>query len=206
MSEFRALSMGQYGHNNQPSHHILYLFAMLGEAETTQKHVREVLDRAYGPDFFAGDEDNGEQGAWFVLSALGLYSAAPGASANYVLGSPIFKHVQIHRKRNADGSVAVTHLEDVIQEITKEIVARRQLNGVTSTTSSANIRGGNGGSSSGSNAGAVEARPQAIEDKLAVSSGKRSAIYYNNDDSRDVLDIIAPKTGPNAVKVCLYAG
>jgi putative alpha-1,2-mannosidase len=30
MVEFRALAMGQYGHNNQPSHHILYLFAMLG--------------------------------------------------------------------------------------------------------------------------------------------------------------------------------
>jgi hypothetical protein len=180
--------MGQYGHNNQPSHHILYMFAMLGEAETTQKYVREVMDRAYGPDFFAGDEDNGEQGAWFVLSALGLYSTAPGASANYVLGSPIFKHVQVHRKRNADGSVAVTHLEDVIQDITREVVSRRQVNGGASVAS---IRG----------AAAVEARPQAIDDKLASSSGKRSAIYYNNDDSSEILDIIAPRTGPNAVKV-----
>lgn len=30
MTEMRALAMGQYGHNNQPCHHILYLFALLG--------------------------------------------------------------------------------------------------------------------------------------------------------------------------------
>ncbi len=64
MLEFRALSMGQYGHNNQPCHHILYLFAMLGEPQTTQRTVRAVMERAYGVDFFAGDEDNGEMGAW----------------------------------------------------------------------------------------------------------------------------------------------
>ena len=77
MTEMRALAMGQYGHNNQPVHHILYLFAMLGDRRTTEEAVRKVMDRAYGLDFFAGDEDNGEQGAWFVLSALGLYAAVP---------------------------------------------------------------------------------------------------------------------------------
>lgn len=61
MTEMRALAMGQYGHNNQPSHHILYLFALLGDAATTQSTVRAVMDRAYGRDFYAGDEDNGEQ-------------------------------------------------------------------------------------------------------------------------------------------------
>lgn len=96
MTEMRALAMGQYGHNNQPCHHILYLFAVLGDAATTQSTVRSVLDRAYGRDFYAGDEDNGEQGAWFVLSALGLYSATPG-STDYILGSPIFRHVRIDR-------------------------------------------------------------------------------------------------------------
>jgi|AntAceMinimDraft_5_1070358.scaffolds.fasta_scaffold58767_1 putative alpha-1,2-mannosidase len=53
------------------------------------------MNHAYGPDFYAGDEDNGEMGSWFVLSALGLYPAAPGATAEYVLGSPLFKHVVV---------------------------------------------------------------------------------------------------------------
>lgn len=96
MTEMRAFAMGQYGHNNQPVHHILYLFAMLGDAATTQEKVREVMDKAYGEDFFAGDEDNGEQGAWFVLSALGLFSVTPG-TVDYVLGSPLFRHVRISR-------------------------------------------------------------------------------------------------------------
>jgi putative alpha-1,2-mannosidase len=61
MTEMRALAMGQYGHNNQPSHHIPYLFAILGDQETTQRVVRAVMERAYGRDFYAGDEDNGEQ-------------------------------------------------------------------------------------------------------------------------------------------------
>ena len=43
-----------------------------------------------------GDEDNGEMGAWFVLSALGLFSAVPGDDS-LVLGSPIFRHVRIWR-------------------------------------------------------------------------------------------------------------
>ena len=43
------------------------------------------MDHGYGTDFYAGDEDNGEQGAWYVLSALGLFSASPG-SADLVIG------------------------------------------------------------------------------------------------------------------------
>ena len=39
------------------------------------------MHHAYGTDFFAGDEDNGEQGAWYVLAALGLFSATPGTYA-----------------------------------------------------------------------------------------------------------------------------
>lgn len=96
MLEMRALAMGQYGHNNQPVHHILYLLAQLGDRTTMETAVRKVMDRAYGEDFFAGDEDNGEQGAWFVLSALGLYSTTPG-TADYVIGTPLFKHVRIAR-------------------------------------------------------------------------------------------------------------
>lgn len=62
MTESITLAMGQYAHNNQPVHHILYLFAILGDYKTTQRLTREVINRGYGVDFFAGDEDNGEQG------------------------------------------------------------------------------------------------------------------------------------------------
>lgn len=89
-----------------------------GEPQTTQQTVRSVMDRAYGPDFYAGDEgsnkiqciftphksltvhyylDNGEMGAWFVMSALGLFAARPGAHPSYVLTSPLFRHVTVQR-------------------------------------------------------------------------------------------------------------
>ena len=96
MTEMRALAMGQYGHNNQPVHHILYLFALLGQRSTMERSVRAVMDKAYGVEFYAGDEDNGEQGAWFVMSALGLFAAVPG-TPGYVLGTPLFKHVRVQR-------------------------------------------------------------------------------------------------------------
>jgi len=97
MREMRLLGMGQYGHNNQPVHHMLYLFAMLGDHNTTAALVRRVLLTAYSPLGFSGDEDNGEMGAWFVLSALGLYAPAVGVSEDYVLGAlPLFPRVKLH--------------------------------------------------------------------------------------------------------------
>merc|ERR1711862_410490 len=91
MREMRMLGMGQYAHNNQPAHHLPYLFAALGDTNTTCKLVRKICSRAYSVDGFSGDEDNGEMGAWFVLSALGLYAVAVGVSEDYVLGAtPLF--------------------------------------------------------------------------------------------------------------------
>ena len=49
-------------------------------ASDQDKLIREVIDRVYGVDFYAGDEDNGEMGAWFVLAALGLFSVSPASA------------------------------------------------------------------------------------------------------------------------------
>lgn len=117
MTEMRAFAMGQYGHNNQPVHHILFLFSLLGDHESTQRYVRYVLDRGYGEDFYAGDEDNGEQGAWFVLSALGLYPVTPGLPS-YVLSSPIFPHVRITR----DDTEASNHVDIFAMGTSKDTV------------------------------------------------------------------------------------
>jgi putative alpha-1,2-mannosidase len=89
MSEMAAVNFGQYAHGNQPVHHVLYLFALAGRADRTQYWVRRVLNELYSADSFAGDEDTGSMGAWFVLSALGFYPVCPGR-ASYVLGSPLF--------------------------------------------------------------------------------------------------------------------
>ena len=50
----------------------------------------------------AGDEDNGEMGAWYVLSALGLFSTTPG-TPDYVLNTPLFKHTIVRRQVDEGG-------------------------------------------------------------------------------------------------------
>lgn len=95
MTEMAVTHFGQYGHGNQPVHHILYLFAAAGQPWKTQYWTRRVMNELYSPDGFAGDEDNGEMGSWYILNALGMYSLCPGRS-EYVLGSPLFKSATLH--------------------------------------------------------------------------------------------------------------
>lgn len=82
--------IGQYAHGNEPSHHIIYLYTMLGEPHKCARLVREVLRTQYSdkPDGLSGNEDMGQMSAWYIMSALGFYEVEP-ASARYWLGSPI---------------------------------------------------------------------------------------------------------------------
>jgi len=47
------------------------------------------------PDGVIGNEDCGQMSAWYVLSSLGFYPVFP-ASADYVIGSPLFDKATIH--------------------------------------------------------------------------------------------------------------
>ena len=95
MSEMAALPFGQYMHNNQPVHQVLYLFTAAGRPDRTQYWVRRVLNEAYSAENFCGDEDTGSMAAWYILSALGFYSLCPG-KPEYTLGAPLFPHAVIH--------------------------------------------------------------------------------------------------------------
>jgi len=92
MREMRMLGLGQYAHNNQPVHHLPFLFALLGDLVLAASAPMLNLDVCT----LSNNQDNGEMGSWYVLSALGLYVAAPGASEDYVLASvPLFKRVHL---------------------------------------------------------------------------------------------------------------
>ncbi|HEY6738954.1 MAG TPA: GH92 family glycosyl hydrolase, partial [Actinopolymorphaceae bacterium] len=105
MTEARDVRMGQYGHSNQPSHHILYMYAYAGRPDRTQAKVREVLSRLYvGSEIgqgYPGDEDNGEMSAWWLFSALGFYPLQMGAPS-YAIGSPLFTKATIHLENGRD--------------------------------------------------------------------------------------------------------
>lgn len=96
MREMQVMDMGQYAHGNQPIQHMVYLYNYAGEPWKAQYWTREIMDKLYSaaPDGYCGDEDNGQTSAWYVFSALGFYPVCPG-SDQYILGSPLFKSVEI---------------------------------------------------------------------------------------------------------------
>lgn len=97
MTEMAVVDFGQYAHSNQPSHGILWYYALAGRPDKTERLTRRVLDELYGPGFdgYCGDEDNGEMSAWYLWASMGLYPFCPG-SPDYVLGSPLFTKVTVH--------------------------------------------------------------------------------------------------------------
>ncbi|MGV9454021.1 GH92 family glycosyl hydrolase [Streptomyces sp. NPDC003635] len=105
MTEARDVRMGMYGHSNQVAHHALYMFDAAGQPWKTQKNVREVLSRLYtGSEIgqgYHGDEDNGEQSAWFLFSSLGFYPLVMG-SGEYAVGSPLFTKMTVHLENGED--------------------------------------------------------------------------------------------------------
>ncbi len=84
--------IGQYAHGNEPSHHIIYFYTMLGEPAKAADKIREVLTTLYRaqPDGIPGNEDAGQMSAWYILSSLGFYQVEP-AGGDFYFGSPLVK-------------------------------------------------------------------------------------------------------------------
>ncbi|WP_101689431.1 GH92 family glycosyl hydrolase [Dysgonomonas massiliensis] len=82
--------IGQYAHGNEPSHHILYFYTMVGQPWKGADLIRRVLSELYHdqPDGLSGNEDVGQMSAWYILSSMGLYQVEP-AGGHYYFGSPI---------------------------------------------------------------------------------------------------------------------
>lgn len=88
-------------HGNQPNMQAAYLFNYAGKPWLTQHWAREIMNKFYGSDPYngwPGDEDEGQMGSWFVMSAMGLFQTNGGASVKpfYEIGSPLFEKVTIH--------------------------------------------------------------------------------------------------------------
>jgi len=88
--------IGMYSHGNEPTWHIPYLYNYAGAPWLTQKRVRDIMNIWYSaePLGMCGDEDFGEMSSWYVLSAMGFYTACPGQPV-YNIGSPLFEKVTI---------------------------------------------------------------------------------------------------------------
>ena len=91
-----------YNHGNQPNLHIAWLFNFSGKPHLTQKWVRAICNEFYGTDGVHGygygqDEDQGQLGAWYVMSAMGLFDVKglTDEKPSFQIGSPLFDKVEI---------------------------------------------------------------------------------------------------------------
>ena len=91
-----------YNQGNQPCLHIPWMFNEAGHPSLTQKWVRAILNEFYGTDGIYGygygqDEDQGQLGAWYVISSLGLFDmkGLTDQAPYFALGSPLFDKITI---------------------------------------------------------------------------------------------------------------
>jgi len=98
---FAGLS-GFYNHGNQPNLHISWLFNFSGKPYLTQKWVHAICDEFYGTEGIHGygygqDEDQGQLGAWYVMSSIGLFDVKGLTDINpsFQIGSPLFDKITI---------------------------------------------------------------------------------------------------------------
>ena len=97
--------IGQYVHGNEPSHHVIYFYSLLGEQNKAADRIREVFDRFYlpKPDGLCGNDDCGQMSAWYLFSAMGFYPFNP-CGGDYVVGAPQVPKVVI--KLNPESSTS----------------------------------------------------------------------------------------------------
>ncbi|KAI1364592.1 glycoside hydrolase family 92 protein [Xylaria arbuscula] len=91
---------GHNMHSNEPSHHIPYLYSLIGYPGAAAERIRSIAWDNYNATSagLSGNEDLGQMSAWYVFSALGFYPVN-SAGDEYVVGSPFFEKVTIRLPR-----------------------------------------------------------------------------------------------------------
>lgn len=91
-----------YNHGNQPNLHIAWLFYFSGRPDLSQKWVRAICNEFYGTESvhgygFGQDEDQGQLGAWYVMSSIGLFDvrSLTAEKPSFQVGTPIFERITI---------------------------------------------------------------------------------------------------------------
>ncbi|WP_069660226.1 GH92 family glycosyl hydrolase [Arcticibacter eurypsychrophilus] len=89
--------IGQYCHGNQPDHEVPFAYYFVGKPEKSQKVIDNILNNLYGIGdqglALCGMDDAGEMSAWYVFSALGLYTFS-ATDPEYLVTVPLFDEVK----------------------------------------------------------------------------------------------------------------
>lgn len=83
-------------HDNEPSHHIPFLYSYAGLPHRTAEVVGEIARASYRstPDGLCGNDDLGQMSAWLVFAAMGFYPVDP-VSGEYVVAAPLFERFEV---------------------------------------------------------------------------------------------------------------
>lgn len=105
--------IGQYAHGNEPSHHIVYLYAFSDTPKVGQKYIHKIINEFHNntPDGMIGNDDCGQMSAWYILSTLGFYPVNP-ANGEFVLGVPQVKNATIHLKNNKKFTISTSNFSE----------------------------------------------------------------------------------------------
>ncbi|MBO4625302.1 MAG: GH92 family glycosyl hydrolase [Bacteroidales bacterium] len=98
--------IGQYAHGNEPGHHTIYLYSMLGQPDKAADRLRQVYKEMYFNDVegLAGNEDVGQMSGWYLMSAMGFYQVEP-ALPRFWFGAPLFEKMVV---KVAGGDLVIT--------------------------------------------------------------------------------------------------
>jgi predicted alpha-1,2-mannosidase len=111
--------IGQYAHGNEPSHHIVYLYAYSETPKVGQKYIHKIIHEFHNntPDGMIGNDDCGQMSAWYILSTLGFYPVNP-ASGEFVIGAPQVKKATLHLQNKKTFNIKAANFskEHIFQE------------------------------------------------------------------------------------------
>ena len=104
--------IGQYAHGNEPGHHTIYIYSMLGQRDKAADKLHQVYDEMYttGVDGLAGNEDVGQMSAWYILSSLGFYQVEP-ATERFWFGAPLWDKAAV-KVQGGTFEIVATGLSD----------------------------------------------------------------------------------------------
>ena len=104
MSEMADARFGQCAISNQPSFHIPYIYAELGDVAKTAALTARLAEAFRNTvDGFPGDEDNGSLSSWFLFTCMGMYPMCP-SRPDLTMSLPLFKKITV---RLANGNTLV---------------------------------------------------------------------------------------------------
>lgn len=122
--------IGKYGHGDEPSHQMPYLYSIVEAPEKTQQLVHYICKQMYNdsPDGLINNDDLGQMSSWYIFSVLGFYPVNP-ASCKYVLGTPLYREAVLKLDRGKKLKITTENWNDHKYLIDKVFFNGRKVEG-----------------------------------------------------------------------------